>query len=313
MKYSIKIIVLPFCFILLFLSSCSKEKDETIQPSNNHSSNSAPTAVLFNNAPNNGATNVGSPVTITWFTSIDIDGDDITYDVYLGTNSSNITLVSSSQNGLSYTSSTLNLGSTYYFRVDAKSGVHNSPSETRNFTSSTTGSFLDVRDNHTYGTILMGSQVWMTENLVYNSAGSYSYNNDVNNDATYGKLYEWLSVPAAIPAGWHLPTDAEWQTLETFLGMPTGDLNINNYNTSRGTDQGTQLKVGGSSGLDFPLAGFRSGTTYSALNNRTYLWVNTDAGGGNIFRRRLVTSDPSCYRFTNPYAGYAISVRLVKD
>ncbi len=95
--------------------------------------------------------------------------------------------------------------------------------------------------------------------------------------------------------------------------MPNSDLNINNYGTPRGTDQGTKLKQGGTSGLNFPLAGFRSGGSYSALNNRTYLWVDTDAGGGNIFRRRLVTSDPSCYRFTNPATGFAISVRLIQD
>ena len=59
------------------------------------------------------------------------------------------------------------------------------------------------------------------------------YNNDVANNATYGKLYNWyaaagiydsasLSNPALrkklAPAGWHVPTDAEWTTLTTCLG-----------------------------------------------------------------------------------------------
>ncbi|NRA12277.1 MAG: hypothetical protein HRT57_10015 [Crocinitomicaceae bacterium] len=154
-------------------------------------------------------------------------------------------MVSSGQTGSTYTSGQLDLGTTYYFKVDAKSGTHVTSSETRSFNASTIGSFTDSRDSHVYETSLIGNQVWMTENLVYNSGGSYSYNNTASNDATYGRLYEWNSVSAATLVGWHLPTDNEWKTLETQLGMPAGDLNINDYGTSRGTDQGTQLKVGG--------------------------------------------------------------------
>ena len=94
--------------------------------------------------------------------------------------------------------------------------------------------------------------------------------------------------------------------------MPTADLDINNYSTPRGTDQGTQLQAGGASGMDFHPAGYRYNGTYDALGNRTYLWVNTTLAG-NPYRRRLVVNDPSVYRFTNPEAGYAISIRLIKD
>jgi uncharacterized protein (TIGR02145 family) len=56
------------------------------------------------------------------------------------------------------------------------------------------------------------------------------YNNDPANNATYGKLYNWYAVagihdtdpstPNKIlaPQGWHVPTDAEWTILTTFLG-----------------------------------------------------------------------------------------------
>lgn len=296
--------------IILILISCKKE-DENPTPIT--TVNSAPSAIAFNNAPAQGSTGISTPLSISWNAATDIDGDAISYSVYLGTNSSNLALVSTTQTSLTYTSSELELSTIYYLRVDAKAGIHTTPSETRSFTTSDKGLFTDVRDSQSYGTIKIGSQIWMSENLKYNSTGSYSYNNTASNDPIYGRLYEWAYVSLAIPNGWHLPTDSEWQTLETYLGMPSTDLNINNYSTSRGTDQGTKLKEGGSSGLDFPLAGFRSGGSYSALNNRTYLWVDTDAGGGNIFRRRLVISDPSCYRFTNPTGSFAISVRLVKD
>ena len=256
---------------------------------------------------------MNTPISISWLASTDAEGDAITYDVYLGTNSANLDLVSPNQTGLSFTSTELELGTIYYLRVDAKSTTFVTTGEVRSFESSFTGSFTDTRDGHVYGTIKIGSQVWMTENLVFNSTGSYSYNDNTSNDADYGRLYEWAFVQAATPTGWHLPTDDEWKTLETELGMPAGDLNITGESTPRGTDQGTQLKSGGSSGLNFPMAGYRDGSSYFSININTYLWVNTDAGGGDIFRRKINISSPSCFRFTNSADTFAISVRLVKN
>ena len=43
----------------------------------------------------------------------------------------------------------------------------------------------------------------------------------------------------ACPVGWHLPSDAEWQQLEIYLGM---DPSVANTTDWRGTDQGNQLK-----------------------------------------------------------------------
>lgn len=307
---------LSLLFCVIGLVGCNKDEDEPATGTgtgNGGGTNSPPTAVVFDNAPADGATGVSAPLTISWLTSVDAEGDAITYDIYLGTNQGNLTLASADQTGLSFSASVLELGATYYFKVDAKSGTHVTSSETRSFQASNTGTFTDTRDGQAYGTILIGNQVWMTENLKYNSSGSYSYNNTASNDATYGRLYEWSAVTGATPAGWHLPTDIEWKTLETELGMPAGDLNISDYSTPRGTNQGTQLKIGGSSNLNFPLAGYYSNGTYQALMNRTYLWVNTDAGGGNIFRRRLEANSSSCFRFTNPAGGFAVSIRLVKD
>jgi uncharacterized protein (TIGR02145 family) len=41
------------------------------------------------------------------------------------------------------------------------------------------------------------------------------------NDGLYGKLYNHYAVMdtrGLCPTGWHVPTDGEWTTLETFLG-----------------------------------------------------------------------------------------------
>lgn len=98
-------------------------------------------------------------------------------------------------------------------------------------------------DGNVYSTITIGTQTWMKENLrttkyqdgtaIPNitdniawtplSSGAYCwYNNDAATyKATYGALYNWYTVVDSrklCPPGWHVPTDADWTTLETYLG-----------------------------------------------------------------------------------------------
>lgn len=97
-------------------------------------------------------------------------------------------------------------------------------------------------DNNIYCTVKIGNQVWMKENLrtthfrdgspIPNisdkSLWKYLSNSawcDSNNNATYGNLYghlyNWYAATDArniAPAGWHLPTEADWNTLITYLG-----------------------------------------------------------------------------------------------
>jgi uncharacterized protein (TIGR02145 family) len=107
----------------------------------------------------------------------------------------------------------------------------------------TTGTFIDARDNETYKWVKIGTQVWMAENLratTYNdgtiipnvtyhttwknlTSGAYCwYDNDAATyKATYGALYNWYAVKTGklAPTGWHVPTDAEWTTLQKYLGL----------------------------------------------------------------------------------------------
>ena len=97
-------------------------------------------------------------------------------------------------------------------------------------------------DGNVYRTVKIGTQWWMAENLKVTqyrngdnipnvtdasewatlATGAYSNNNnDAGNVATYGRLYNWYAVNDArglAPAGWHVPSDAEWQTLVDYLG-----------------------------------------------------------------------------------------------
>jgi uncharacterized protein (TIGR02145 family) len=107
------------------------------------------------------------------------------------------------------------------------------------------GTVKDI-EGTSYSTIEVGTQVWMAENLkttkypdgaiipiitdgmawaALTTPGCCWYNNDEDVfKATYGALYNWYSVnPASnggkniCPAGWHVPTDVEWATLENYL------------------------------------------------------------------------------------------------
>jgi len=102
-------------------------------------------------------------------------------------------------------------------------------------------SITDI-DGNVYPVVEIGNQCWTKENLKTTkyadgsvipnvtsdflwpgqTSGAWcNYENSADNDAVYGKLYNWYTVtdPRNVcPAGWHIPTDDEWFTLTNFLG-----------------------------------------------------------------------------------------------
>ena len=104
------------------------------------------------------------------------------------------------------------------------------------------GTFTDHRDVQSYRWKRIGNQVWMINNLNWNSSGgSWCYSNDPDKCDTFGRLYNWTTALTACPSGWHLPSDAEFKEVESYLGMSNAD--VNSEATMRASGEvGTKMK-----------------------------------------------------------------------
>ena len=221
--------------------------------------------------------------------------------------------------------------------------------------------FIDPRDGTRYKTVKIGNQIWMAENLKYlpsvspSNVGSetdpfyyvYNYNGtDVataksqTNYTTYGVLYNWSAALTACPSGWHLPTDAELNTLETYvvsyINSPNPQYPCSTSETGwrrcaddNGTDAGgtygagkSLKKVGQGTGVGAGddlvgfsalLAGFRTTDgSFDNIGSNTYFWSSSASSSSIAWRRYLYTSYSAVSRHYHSKAG-GFSVRCLRD
>jgi uncharacterized protein (TIGR02145 family)/uncharacterized repeat protein (TIGR02543 family) len=182
------------------------------------------------------------------------------------------------------------------------------------------GSFTDPRDNQTYRTVVIGTQTWMAENL--NFAGhllgdSWCYNNVPDSCARYGRLYTWEAamagssssttspsgVQGVCPAGWHLPSRAEWTTLVNFVGSSPGTKLKSSAPDWDGTDE---------YGFSALPGGLRS-TVGSFLNVGSfgYWWSATESSATHAWSRRMGTGNDNVGEDSNA-KGIGLSVLCVR-
>ncbi|WXT99321.1 MAG: hypothetical protein Ctma_0017 [Catillopecten margaritatus gill symbiont] len=179
---------------------------------------------------------------------------------------------------------------------------------------------VNVTDVVELASITIGTQTWSASNVslvptTNNVLGTDYWNAYVGTNGSGdtsdedGYYYTWDAAMNVCPSGWSLPSDADWKVLEGQLGMSVANQEATGW---RGTDEGTKLKVGGSSGFEAKLAGDRDtdGSFYSR-GDSTHLWSSTESGS-NAYRRYLYTSNAAVYRGTiNKAIGF--SVRCLKD
>jgi len=180
--------------------------------------------------------------------------------------------------------------------------------------------FTDVRDGKAYKSIKIGNQEWMAENLAYSVSGSWAYWNDEKYGIQYGRLYTWDAAKLAVPAGWHLPTDAEWKILEMSLGMNQSDADLTGL---RGINQGDKLKSmsgwpeneNGTNEVGFTAlpGGFRSNPgIFLNLSGGGFWWCDSENDNSQAWFRIIVTADSKVGRGLG-FKGEGYSVRCVKN
>ena len=123
------------------------------------------------------------------------------------------------------------------------------------------------------------------------ATGAYCwYNNDYETFKTiYGALYNWYAVNSGklCPKGWHVPGDAEWTTLTTFLG---GTSMAGGKMKETGTAQWSSPNTGATneSGFSGFPGGYRdTGGTFGGIYYYGYWWSSTEYTASNAWSRRL--------------------------
>ncbi|MCX6162216.1 MAG: fibrobacter succinogenes major paralogous domain-containing protein [Ignavibacteriae bacterium] len=193
-------------------------------------------------------------------------------------------------------------------------------------------------------TIIIGTQEWTSENLnVENyrngdiipqvkeadkwaelTTGAWCYyDNNAENGKTYGKLYNWFAVndPRGLaPAGWHIPSDAEWTQLTDYLdgeGTAGGKLKATKL-----WDSPNDGATNGSGFNAFP-CGIRSyNGDYYGIGKHGFFWSATENNSSfnvwmdysfNVWIRNLFFGQSVVRRYDGSFKEHGFSIRCVRD
>jgi len=203
-------------------------------------------------------------------------------------------------------------------------------------------------EGQVYNTVQIGTQCWLKENLNVGTmiTGNYQTNNGLiekycysDNPANcliYGGLYQWdemmkYSVTPGVkgicpPSGeWHIPTDAEWCTLEKYI-----EPDITCYSSgSHGIYAGGKLKEEGTGHWLVPNSGASNLTGFTALpgghgyslgyqhySSLTYAgeFLTSSMTYSKAWTYALHNNTANIYRLTvYPYYGYSVRCMAVVD
>jgi uncharacterized protein (TIGR02145 family) len=193
---------------------------------------------------------------------------------------------------------------------------------------------MSDQQGNTYKTIQIGTQTWMAENLktgIYRNGESIPNVNDrtdwqnlatgawcnlfnsLPNECPHGKLYNWYAVDdvrGLCPNGWHVPTDAEFTTLNNTLGgsnVAGGKLkSISDLwdapNTNADNSTGFSGLPGGyrdpyGSFVPIGTTGFWwSSTQYNAGTSWNFFLKNDNANGNKNFNYKTTGFSVRCLR-----------------
>jgi len=194
-------------------------------------------------------------------------------------------------------------------------------------------------DGNTYGSVVIGNHVWMSENLrttrfndgspiplVTDHAAWCSlttpaycwYNNDAGNKEIYGALYNWHTVYShkLCPLGWHVPSQEEWGIVVEYLG---GSQVAGGKLKEQGTTHWLVKNEGATDEAGFRAlpGGYRSyqtsGAPFFGLYNSSQFWMDGESipdGNASFAGLERLDTKVRIMRI-NSRMGY--SIRCVKD
>ncbi len=178
-----------------------------------------------------------------------------------------------------------------------------------------------------YNTVLIGSQVWLKENLNIGTMTTekyqqdngilekFCYENEQDSCDIYGGLYQWdeamlygdlQGAQGICPTGWHIPTRTEFNTLKATVGGSNALKEI-----GQGTGDGAGTNTSGFSGL---LAGYKiaNGGNFLGISGAGYYWSSTKSVSLEAWYLFLYGND-NHFRFYDNGMRYGYSVRCLKD
>jgi uncharacterized protein (TIGR02145 family) len=184
------------------------------------------------------------------------------------------------------------------------------------------GTLIGDSTNSTWGTSVIGAR---TGYVATGVTGVYV--------GTFGYLYNWYAVndPRKLcPAGWHVPTDSDWNKLVISLHSGTPVADTSSISSTQSTTAGTVMKstVTGSLGWNPGSPGTNT-SGFSALpggahsidgsfgiRSDAFFWSATEFDLTNAWIRRLLNSNGNVLRFTNVSVNsktVGASVRCLRD
>lgn len=187
--------------------------------------------------------------------------------------------------------------------------------------------FTDGRDGISYAYIHAGGLDWMRENLRYAGAG-VSYDGCAAADPVFGRYYSYTEAVAACPAGWRLPTDADWAALvsessaatvsagETFPEGSGSLMSRGCLNTAKLWEYWPAVNITDAVGFCALPAGYANLSAtdrnlFPAIGEYAAFWTADETAAGAAYRY-INVHRPEVYLGTGDQRTFAASVRCVK-